>query len=189
MYWEPEPLFKSQTVFLIGGGTSLRDFDFERVRSCRCLAINESVIEVPWADALFFRDHEWFARRSSVLAQWPGLIVTTSPGAKRDWPERVFLIENNTRRMPRARTSGQQAVSLAIMMKAKRIVLLGFDWNRDGGNYHDRYSEPGLEYYGGITEAWIGYRDRAARQGTEIINATLGSQISEFYRWRIDDLL
>lgn len=187
--WEPEPLFKGSDVFLIGGGPSLRGFDFERLRTQRCLAINESVIDVPWADVLFFRDYEWFSRRAAVLAQWPGQIFTTSPGAARDWPDRIFLIKSSTATMPRARTSGQQAVSLALLMRAKRIVLLGFDWNRDGGNYHDRYSELGLEYYGGIMDAWSGYRDRAARQGTEIINATPGSQISEFYRWRLDDLL
>jgi hypothetical protein len=187
--WSPKPLWLGKTVFVVGGGPSLEGFDFALLRGRHCLAINEAFVDVPWADLLFFRDYEWFARNAAALADWPGLIVTVSPGAARDWPERLLLVAANTREMPRARASGQQSVSLAIIMRAARIVLLGFDWNHDGGNYHDRHPAPGLKYRGGLLESWHGYRERAARAGAEIINATPDSRIGEFRAASITDFL
>jgi hypothetical protein len=181
-HWAPEPLWAGQTVVVIGGGPSLRGFDFSRLRGRHCLAINEAFVDAPWADVLFFRDPEWFARNSAALTRWAGLICTVSPGAKREWPDRLRLVAAGGKAMPRARTSGQQAVSLAIMLAARRVVLIGFDWNYDGGNYHDRHPAPGLMYRGGLLEAWAGYRERAARAGCEILNATPGSFIGDFAR-------
>lgn len=123
MFWVPEPIWAGQTVFLIGGGPSLRCFDFGRLLGRHCLAINEAFVDAPWADLLFFRDHEWFARNETALTGWRGIIATVSPGAARDWPQ-LRLVEANTKAMPRARTSGHQAVSLALLMAAQRIVLL-----------------------------------------------------------------
>src|SRR5712691_1103973 len=160
--WTPPPIWADRTVFVVGGGPSLKGFDFARLRGHHVLAINAAFVDVPWADVMFFRDQEWFARNRDALADWAGLIVTLSHGAKADWPDRIALVAANTEEMPRARTSGHQAVSLALMMDARRIVLVGFDWNPDGGNYHDRHSAPGLKYRGGLLESWVGYRERAA---------------------------
>jgi len=179
-YWTPAPIWADRTVFVIGGGRSLEGFDFERLQGCHALAVNAAFVDAPWADAVFFRDHEWFSRNRELLAGWAGLIVTVSPAAKADWPDRIALVAANTEAMPRARTSGHQAVSLALMLGARRIVLLGFDWNPEGGNYHDRHARRGLQYRGGLLESWRGYRERAARAGAAIVNATRHSAIREF---------
>ena len=186
-YWTPRSssgIWADQTVFIVGGGPSLKSFDFTRLRDRHVLAINAAFVDLApiatAADIVFFRDHEWFARNRAALAGWAGLIVTVSAAAKADWPERVELVEANTAAMPRARTSGHQAVSLALMLAATRIVLLGFDWNLEGGNYHDRHDRPGLKYRGGLLDSWRGYRERAAAAGAVIINATRRSAIREF---------
>jgi hypothetical protein len=183
-YWTPAPIWADRTVFVVGGGPSLRGFDFERLRGRHVLAVNAGFVDLaPMAtgtDVLFFRDHEWFSRNRAALAGWAGLIVTVSTAAKADWPDRVDLVEANTEAMPRARTSGHQAVSLALMLGAGRIVLLGFDWNPEGGNYHDRHARRGLQYRGGLLESWRGYRERAARAGAAIVNATRHTAIREF---------
>jgi hypothetical protein len=187
--WVAEPLWRGKRVFLIGGGPSLKGFRFELLANEECLAINEAFLDVPWASVLFFRDFDWFAGRAEILTEWPGRIITVSPGAAREWPGRVLFVESNTREMPRARTSGQQAVALAVMMAARQIVLLGYDWNPDGGNYHNRYPKQGLEYRGGLVEGWKGYRERASRAGCEIVNATPESAIRNFRRCEIAELL
>ncbi len=179
-YWEPPPLWKNEAVFIVGGGPSLRGFDFNLLQNRHVLAINEAYIDIPWAEVLFFRDCEWFERARPDLI-FGGLMVTTSPRAKEEC-SLINLVELNTPQMPRARTGGHNAVSLALTMEAKRIVLLGFDWNPDGGNYHNRHPNQGLRYRGGLLDSWKTYRERAEREGKEILNATPGSGIDEFER-------
>ena len=80
-------------------------------------------------------------------------------------------------------------VELGIVATLREIVLLGYDWNPDGGNYHARHIAPGLNYRSGLTQGWAGYRQRAASCGAIVINATPGSCINEFRRAALADLL
>lgn len=170
-------------MFVVGGGPSLRGFDFARLRDRRCIAINSGAHDLPWADLLFFRDPEWFERERALVEGFAGMIATVSSSAKAAMPERIHLLRANSRAIPRCRTSGQQCVSLAMVMQASRIVLVGFDWNREGGHYHDRYGDqPELRFMGGLLEAWQGYAARARRAGAVIVNATPGSAITQFER-------
>lgn len=182
-------MFAGQTVFIVGGGPSLFGFDFEMLRGRNCIAINSGVNELPFANLLYFRDHHWFNREFEAVERFAGFVVTSSLGAWANSPERLKLIRVNTKEIPRARTSGQQCVSLALVMGAKRVVLLGFDWNREGGHYHERYPEPELRYVGGLTEGWNGYAARARRRDAIVVNATPRSAITEFELVKIGDEL
>ena len=183
--WYPEPLFVNQTVFIVGGGPSLKGFDFTRLRDRRCIAINAAGADVPWADVLFFKSPDW-PGCTELIESWRGLAVTVS--AER-LPPNVRRVAIDRATIPRARTSGQYAVSLAIMMRAKTVVLLGFDWNRQGGNYHPRYGKPGIAYRNVPPAVWGGYAARASRAGCEVLNATPDSAITEFPSVSLSDVL
>lgn len=185
--WNPTRIWADQTVFIVGGGPSLRRFDFSRLRNRHVLAVNAAGYDVPWAKVLFFRDPEWYRDNETLVLNWAGLVVSVSREAKRVNP-RVLRVAVGGR-LRRARTSGHMAVDLAGMMGASRIILLGFDHNRDGGNYHGRHRGPGLEYTGGLLEQWDAYKKTAKREGIVILNATRRSRITAFPFCDIDEWL
>jgi len=96
------------------------------------------------------------------------------------------------------RTSGHTAVSLAIAGGAARAVLLGYDCRLvDGREHcHDEYLIDGRLHYENekddprwnnkreyptvLVPGYSGWKAAASRAGTEILNATPGSAITEF---------
>ena len=49
-------LLENQEVFIIGGGPSLKGFDFARLKDKTCVAVNLSFRYVPWAKLVVFLD-------------------------------------------------------------------------------------------------------------------------------------
>jgi hypothetical protein len=59
--------------FIIGGGASLKDFDFERLRGKgRIIVINRAYEHVPFADIHFFIDNRYYKRVQGEAA-WQAL--------------------------------------------------------------------------------------------------------------------
>jgi len=50
------PIWKGQTVYLIGGGPSLKGFDWNRLRNKKSIAINKAIKFWPEADAMYWTD-------------------------------------------------------------------------------------------------------------------------------------
>ena len=51
-----EPLFKNQTIFLVGGGASLKEFNFNQLKNKNTIAINKAFLYMPW-EVGFYRSH------------------------------------------------------------------------------------------------------------------------------------
>jgi len=83
-FWTVPRLWPGETVFIIGGGPSVRGQNIEALRGRRVIAINSSYLVAPWADYLIFADERWWAgdhrlpggNRSDVLAKFKGEIVS-----------------------------------------------------------------------------------------------------------------
>jgi len=200
-FWRPEALFAGETVFVVGGGPSLRGFDFRCLRGRRVIAVNASGFDVPWADVLVFHDYEWFAHPANrqLIDAWSGLVVTFSRRAKAAAPDRVRRVDCIHRpSFPLAHVpirvghcSGQSAVSLAITMRAKRVVLLGFDMRANAkGQTHYHKDRPLYDaahaaktapvYAESFLPAWKGWHADAHSVGCDVVNATPGSALTEF---------
>ena len=56
--WEilPDGSWSGRRCFIVGGGPSLKGFDFERLRGERVIAINKAFYDVPFADIVFAMD-------------------------------------------------------------------------------------------------------------------------------------
>ncbi|RWQ16097.1 hypothetical protein [Mesorhizobium sp.] len=199
-FWAPEPIFHGQTVLVVGGGPSLKGFDFGRLRNHHCIAVNASGYDVPWADILLFHDNSWFEedRNRALVDGWNSQVVTASRHAKRTAPERVLRVEIAERPdfpvghapIKAGRSSGQTAVSLAVTMGAATVALLGFDMKADGGVTHYHVGRPLYtkehaartvsEYAASFLPAWTGWNEAAVKAGCRILNATPGSALTEF---------
>ena len=188
------------TVFILGGGASLRGFDFGRLRGRHVIAINALGHDAPFADILYFRDRLWLkdASNLALVSNWSGMVVTEC--RHNSIPDHVHRIAAqpmehftvNRSPIKGGRSSGHTAVGLAVGVGFKTLMLLGFDCRLvDGRSHsHDRYraADPSL-YRNAFLPAWRGWRGAAERIGARIINATPGSAIDEFERAAVEEVL
>ena len=145
---------------------------------------------------LFFRDLDWYLRHRETVEGWAGLAVTTNRSAALACRRLTRVVTVHGADFPApgsqqgehpavryGRSSGHLAVSLAIAMGARRVVLLGYDCRFVGGrsHWHDDYAAPiELVYTTDFLPAWRGWGAAAERAGVEVVNATAGSAIAEF---------
>jgi len=152
--------WKNEPCFLIGGGPSLRGFDFERLRGAgRVIAINKAFMDAPFADMLFSMDHRFY--------NWLRIGINKNMvGAKQKFAEfqgiKCWLDINNSfydgiyfvvgKRggdmavsledgIPPGNNSGYAAIQIAMVLGCDPIYLLGYDMNHDNGvsHYHGGY--------------------------------------------------
>lgn len=204
-FWAPEPLWRGETCFLLGGGPSLDGATVGRLRGrprCRVMAINSSHLLAPWADALFFTDNSWFELRRNVVAAWPGMVFTLARGAKAEMPDKIRRLEieawgpefppAGSSKIRQGRSSGHTAISIAIALGATTIALLGYDMREIDGrsHHHDEYrnTEIGL-YASDFVPAFAGWNASALAAGSMVLNATPGSALREFPFVDLDDVL
>ena len=111
----------------LASGPSLTDADVQAVRAWRAarpgrlvVVANTTFRAAPWADALFAMDAKWWGvYRDEVMATFTGQCYSTAAvlGVKKLRPAQ-FLGHRN---------SGAGAVSLAVHLGARRVLLLGYD--------------------------------------------------------------
>lgn len=143
-------------VFIIGGGASLKNFDFSILQGNTIIVLNSSFLDVPFADILIWSDesfannfHNDIEKFSSDLKFYPrknclNLIEKNYKGFcgayflnkvsdfDLDFSHQLNVSGNN---------SGAIALSLCANFKAKSIYLLGFDMKRSLSkktHYHSR---------------------------------------------------
>lgn len=203
-FWTPEPIWKGETVFLLGGGPSLTGVDLCALRGRQTMTINSSLHLARDAGldngVLFFMDNGWWhAHRDAVLA-WPGSVMTLSRAAKRDAPNAVRRIQmsypSDGFPAPPAirwgRSSGHVAIALAVAMGAQRIVLLGYDMQVVAGrsHHHADYNRVGHpDVYEEFRRHFEGWNAAAKAIGVEIVNATPGSALIEFPAVDLSDIV
>lgn len=135
--WSDKP------VFLIGGGPSLRGFDFERLRGAGyTIAINKAIEHVPWADCVFTLDTVWFEKNIELLRQSPAEKVIAVPrgyqippcDARFTFVERIreVKVSADPATVYSGDNSGFGALNVACLKNARLVYLLGYDLNPTG---------------------------------------------------------
>lgn len=194
LFWTPEPIWRGETAFLLGGGPSLKDVDLTRLRGRRVVTINSShrpAIDAGLDDGvLFFTDTNWWEAHSEV--DWRGLIVTCAASYRPRLPSTIRQVVGERRPdfpklgaavIKKGRSSGHTAVGLAVALGAQTIVLLGFDARAVDGrtHHHDEYGERDVSLYAeSFVPAFGGWNAAALARGVTILNATPDSAITEF---------
>ena len=189
-YWTPEPLFEGKSVAVLGNGPSLSMSSVIDLDPRYMIAVNSAIRLCPTAHVLFSRDSNWCQKYPALIdSAWSALKITTKLDAA---TERGMLLVRMERREsfaavghPAIRygvSSGHAAVSLAVAMGAKEIVLYGFDGRFVDGrsHWHDDYEEPRREVYATFVTGWRGWNAAAQAVGVSIRNATPSSAITEF---------
>lgn len=143
MLWEPETPWQGQDAFIIGGGASLRSFDFNLLKGRNTIGCNdafrlgEEVVKI-----CLFGDASWFHRTAFALDKFKNPIFNVAPSLlSLQTPMLTHLIrkgkglhEGNA--IGWNFSTGASAVNLAINMGATRVFLLGIDLMLIDGRSH-----------------------------------------------------
>jgi hypothetical protein len=91
------------------------------------------------------------------------------------------------------KNSGYQAMGLAYLFGAARILLLGFDFSRDGARTHWHGDHPKGLGNGGTYPTWVAAMNSLAvdlkAAGVEVINCSRRTAINCFPRRAIEEVL
>jgi len=152
--WFPEPMWKDQPCYIVGGGSSLTDFPWEALRRKNVIGCNAAFyLGVKYIPIAIFGDCEFLSQHLPGLKHYAdagGWIVTpTRPKEKSIPPElklkimkkQVFGLGKDC--LGWNGNTGASAINLALLFGANPIYLLGYDMklSQSGeGNFHDAYS-------------------------------------------------
>ena len=198
------PDWSQETVFILGGGPSLRGFDPEPLRPHRVIGINEAGLSLaPWCDVLMWADRRWLDWNRDRLHLHTGPLKVARHRSAAGVAHVLQLAIGKTMSWRKDRLGGvdcgSSAINLAVHFGCRRIVLLGFDmhdlpldrWRE--GNWHSAHREPPLEGQreGRFREAHermaAEIRLRAPR--IEVLNATPGSALTCWPMVALEDVL
>ena len=177
-----KPFWDDKPVAVIGGGSSLIDFDYEKLRGAHVLAVKGAIFDIPWADAGFGLDYcrdkianvqsrvYWAVREDqpdpspskniTLLKRLDGQQLSDDPGV-----------------IYGGGTSGFGAIQICIHKRAKQIVLFGFDY--DGHSPSDKWAN--------WAEHFSVYVPYFSQHGIQIVNACPASAIRCFQKVALRD--
>jgi hypothetical protein len=202
MFWKPAREWENQTAFIVGGGPSLRQFDFNRLTGQKVIGCNEAFRLGPQiVSIVIYGDESFFARRRFDLEKFGGPVVTSAVRAERyvkvPWLRVMrrkshVLGEGDT--LGWNYSTGAAAVSLAVLMGSSKIYLLGFDlgatpdkktthWH----SHHPKQTEE--EAFQRFIRGFQTLHQQVAKLPVEILNVTNGdSRLPSFPRISFSEL-
>jgi len=191
-----------RTVIVAAPGPSLTQEVAERCRNHTVLAIKEAYQQIPWAEVLYGCD-EKFWKRTNGCPDFQGERWSSHDNnsnhklaAARDYGVKLcngrgglrFSLDPIT--IHYSKDSGFQAINLALLFGATRLVLVGFDMRLVGGKRYFFGNDPRrlLTKYNEVAEKFA----MAARHlppHIKIINSTPDSALKCFPRMDLNDAL
>lgn len=191
---------KDSTVFIIGGGASLRGFDYSKLDGKKVIGINQAGVYVRNLTAMYWADEDWAAKNYDTLLAHPCKLrfcgrMSVSDSAMRGEVQALGgatpLLITGSRGLDsdinrvRGNNSGSQVINLCINAGAKKIVLLGFDMKPN--HWHNDYP---MAYNQSIYDEFLASINSIAeaKPKAEIINCSMDSSITVFKKVPFDEV-
>ncbi|MGE4357517.1 MAG: methyltransferase domain-containing protein [Candidatus Omnitrophota bacterium] len=179
-------------AFVIGGGSSLQGFDFNKLKGEKIIACNVAFFDIK-PDVLVWIDADFYEKHKDEIDKLDCLKFTSVHNWRANWKEDIIGFnpvevfqgkEGLTKGIYIGRVAssltGVAAISIAIALGYEPIYLLGFDG--DNYHYHNRYGQPSIEIdqKNHFYESFKGY---------PIYNCSLTSTIEYFPKVDIEEVL
>lgn len=191
---------------VIASGPSLTDEQLQAVRDrrerCHTIAVNNTCGRAWWADCAYFGDYlalrEYVPKLRPPAGSFEGEWWTQDKAGAERWSLQLVASGNRpglgTERVHLNGNSGAQAVNLATLFGARRVLLLGFDMKAGpGGQKHWFGSHPVPLVQDLLFDEWIHKFEAIAKDaiamGVEIVNCTPGSALPWFRMGNIEEEL
>lgn len=165
------------TWAVLGSGESLCQEDVDYLKGkCRVVAISNSYLMAPWADALVSHDRAWWRVNKKAL-EFSGRKI-----CKFDFPGTEKF---NDARIPVGSNSGLMGMIWAKSQGAKQIILLGFDMH--GTHFFGKHPEPLNNTPDHRFRVHIKQFDKW--YGCPVYNCTKGSALKKFPFHKLRDII
>lgn len=195
--WQPQEKWKDKEVFIIGGGPSLRKFDWELLKPELTIGCNTAfMLGSDICKVCVFGDRNWFDVFEAKLVKFKGAVFTNCVSllhTKHPWLWTMSRQQSGLSRtaLGWSNNTGVVAINLAFLLGARCVYLLGFDMRRtvEHSNWHNWivneaqvapkvYQLFQLEYKK-VVQSWhTVFPDR------EIFNVTCSSALTpEYFPW------
>lgn len=191
-------LWPGETAVCIASGPSLTaaDVDYCRGRA-RVIVVNKSILLAPWADVFYACDGRGWGWWKDEIAAFGGLKFSMDGGAAAHGATviknaGVWGLSTDPGKLANGRNSGYQAVNLAALLGATRILMLGYDmqqgphgethWHGD----HPNHSQPP---YGSCAAAFKSMIAPLATLGVTVINCSRRTALTCFPQMPIEEAL
>lgn len=183
--WRVPREWEGETAFILGGGPSLSLVDVASLRGRgRVIAINDAgLVTAPWADVHYFADRKWVMWNRAELHRFEGRYRITRRDAKGLGGDVKVLAHDARSALSTdpgklcGACSGANAINLAFLFGAARIVLFGYDM-RQGSAFAERRPEaPGNRYVTKFIPALRMMAEALRGRAVEVVNATPGSAL------------
>jgi len=142
-YWTPSPEWQGQDAFIIGGGATLKGFDFSTLAGLNVIGINDAFhLGKDIVKYCIFGDITWFHKTIQKVAKSGIQTVSISdPRCPNSFPwlhhlKRVKTGFHTGDTLGWNYSTGACAINLAASLVAQRIYLLGFDLCQVSGKSH-----------------------------------------------------
>lgn len=197
------PRWQNEMVIIAATGPSMTRDVADRIRDHRVIAISDAYKLLPDADVLYSADAAWW-RVHKGCPDFKGEKWTTHNGLGRSGSE---VAENfglkvangkpgNTYSSARdlihfGRSSGFQALNLALHWGASKIILVGYNMQAVKGKRHFFGDHPRPLYNGNHQHFCRSFNEavRSLPKHVEVINATPNSALKCFKKMELNDAI
>jgi len=188
------------SIYIIGGGPSVAETNLDLIKDKFVIGTNAAFYLGEWIDVCFVLDCRFYKWRQDDLEKWPNRIITTCPELKGHPKIEVYkkcttcgiCYHDGYLAVPDSgKNAGATAINLAILMGAKKVVLIGYDMKVKQGrhNYHNYHNHtPRDDVYNKFFVHFKKIKEELP-EGIEIINATPDSALSLFPKVSLKEAL
>ena len=137
MIWSPKPVWEGLDAYIIGGGTSLRTFDWGLLADTNTIGCNAAfMLGHRTCKVCMFVDAKFCLKYEQNLASFGGLVVTNNEALKSSKHSWVLWMARKDRGLHKSaigynESCGASAINLALILGARRVFLLGMDLSLD----------------------------------------------------------
>jgi hypothetical protein len=198
VYGKIEPIWDNETVYIVGGGPSLSDFDWKRLEGKKVIAINRAFEVLPNADVLYWTDSRFWKWYGNEIKKFKGLKVTCRPYSPISYAVILLKAVNNKpyesdpSHISHGNNSGYGAINLAVKLGAKKIYLLGYDMESDVNKTHWHTGYDAKHNHGIYTKMIQSFSVLApvlSQMGVVVYNANPKSNLKAFNMCSIESAL
>jgi len=161
-----EPWY-DQDAYVIGGGSSLKNFDWTLLEKFNTIGCNDAYkLGQKVCKICIFGDVSWWKHHREHLEGYTGITVTNVCNLATDRPSWVNYFERQHRGLCKLSenklgwngNTGTSAINLALNLGARTVYLLGFDMSAINGetNWHDEIIHPNAV----LPSSYQTFRDR-----------------------------
>lgn len=204
----PDGSWKDQRCFILGGGESLKNFDFSKLKGELVIGVNRAyeLMDCMVNFAMDYNLHGWITKgrlgkkAKEKFEDYEGYPVWLD-AVGYDYPKGIFILNKSNspafsysmkEGIGGGTNSGFGALNLAVCLGASPIYLLGFDMKGKDGRqswWHDGYPDKRSDdIYGMFINDFKRVASELMKRGTQIINLNADSELKCFEFGRFEDI-